>query len=124
MKTTVVLILMALFALAGPAMAQTVNVDYDSEYDPSGNKTFAWVESARTSLADISDEKQSSGSAYILVRASIFHSFGLLDEAIAETRKAVDEDGSNRMLHSILASLYEEAGRTEEALAEYKKLAE
>lgn len=53
MKLATVIILMALSALAGPAMAQTVNIDYDSEYDPSGNKTFSWVESPKTSLVDI-----------------------------------------------------------------------
>ncbi|MCZ6766828.1 MAG: tetratricopeptide repeat protein [bacterium] len=78
----------------------------------------------QASLADISGEKHRGGSAHPLVRASIFHGFGLLDDAIAETRKAVGEDSSNRMLHAILANLYEEAGRTDEALAEYKKLAE
>lgn len=78
----------------------------------------------QASLADINDEKESGGSAYPVVRASIFHGFGLLDDAIAETRKAIEEDSSNRMLHTILANLYEEAGRTDEALAEYKNLAE
>jgi len=76
----------------------------------------------QVSLADISGE--TGGSAQPLLRASIYHSFGLLDDAIAETRMAVDSDSSNRMLHAILAKLYEEAGKTEEALAEYKKLAE
>lgn len=41
---------LVLVALAAPAAAQKVYVDYDRSVDPSGYKTFAWAETPPTSL--------------------------------------------------------------------------
>jgi len=46
-------ILFALVILTGSAIAQTVTVDYDKEYEDVKIKTFAWVESAGTTVADV-----------------------------------------------------------------------
>ncbi len=40
-----------LAAAGGPALAQKVYVQYDKQYPTNGVKTFAWKESAETSLA-------------------------------------------------------------------------
>ena len=38
--------------MAGPAFAQQVTIDYDRDYDTSKIKTFMWVQSPETSLAE------------------------------------------------------------------------
>jgi tetratricopeptide (TPR) repeat protein len=75
-----------------------------------------------TLLEEINKGKTTSESAYHIVRASLFFDFSLIDEAIAETKDALDTDPGNATLRSILARLYTEAGRTEEALEEYNEL--
>ena len=73
-------------------------------------------------LEEIDMSKTTSESAYHIVRASLFFDYSLIDEAIAETKGALDMDPGNATLRSILARLYTEAGRTEEALEEYNEL--
>lgn len=73
-------------------------------------------------LDELDRDKTTSESAYHIVRASLFFDFSLIDEAIAETKEALNTDPGNTTLRSILARLYTEAGRTEEALEEYNEL--
>jgi hypothetical protein len=77
----------------------------------------------QTGLAEIDDQVQSQ-SSYHLVRASIFYSYGLMEDAIAATRQAVAVDADNRTLQSILAHLYAEVGLTDEAIQQYDRLLE
>jgi tetratricopeptide (TPR) repeat protein len=63
-----------------------------------------------------------SESAKHVVRASLFFEYNLLDDAIAETKQAIAVDPENPALHSILARLYAQTGRSAEALDEYNKL--
>lgn len=65
---------------------------------------------------------KASPSSYHLLRASAFFETGLFDEAIRETKLAIEGDQQNPVLHSILAHLYAEVGRTAEALGEYDRL--
>jgi tetratricopeptide (TPR) repeat protein len=75
-----------------------------------------------SALENIESEEIPSGLAYHLVRASLFFDFGLLVEAIDETKMAIAKDPTNRILHSVLARLLEQAGRAEEALEEYNRI--
>jgi tetratricopeptide (TPR) repeat protein len=65
-----------------------------------------------------------SEAAYRIVLASLFFNYRLLDEAIGETAQAVSLDPGNTALHAILARLYGETGKTQEAMEEYNKLLE
>lgn len=77
-----------------------------------------------SAIQEIEDEEIPSKLSYHLVRASLFFDFGLLGEAIDETKRALEGNPENSTLHSILARLYAEAGRTEEALGEYNRILE
>jgi hypothetical protein len=77
-----------------------------------------------SALQELEEKEIPSKLSYHLVRASLFFDFGLLGEAIDETRRALEGDPENGTLHSILARLYAEAGRTEEALGEYNRILE
>lgn len=63
-----------------------------------------------------------SESARAFLRASIYYEHGLLAHAIEETRNAVGTGGEQ--MRAILANLYAEAGRTEDALSEYDGIRE
>lgn len=63
-----------------------------------------------------------SSRGQALVRASIYYRHGLLDDAIASTREALEAQPDAHELRSILARLLSETGRTQEALAEYDRL--
>jgi hypothetical protein len=63
-----------------------------------------------------------SETAYRIVLASLFFSNRLFDEAIDETSRALAIGSGNTALRAILARLYAETGRTQEAMAEYDKL--
>ncbi len=76
----------------------------------------------QTALGEIEEKEIPSPLSYHLVRASLFFDYGLLGEAIDETKQAVAGDPTNGTLISILARLYAEAGRTEEALGEYNRI--
>jgi hypothetical protein len=65
-----------------------------------------------------------SESAYRIVLASIYFNHRLLDDAISQTVIALGTDPDNRALHAILAQLYAETGRSEEAMSEYNRLIE
>lgn len=73
-------------------------------------------------LADAAKKTQPDGSAYHVLCASIYFDHGLMESAIAETSEAIEIDTENPDLHAILARLYAETGRTQEALNEYDRL--
>jgi tetratricopeptide (TPR) repeat protein len=77
-----------------------------------------------SSLADIDEEKSLSPPAAHLLRASLFFRHGLLESAIDETEKALKDESGNATLHAVLAQLYTQVGRTEDALTEYDQLLE
>jgi Tetratricopeptide repeat len=58
---------------------------------------------------------------YHLTRASLYFDRGLVDEAIAETESALAADPGNNSLRSILARLYADTGRTQDAMTELNK---
>jgi hypothetical protein len=78
----------------------------------------------KASLDRLSPEEMTSESSYHLVRASLFYSYGLVADAIDETREAVSADTDNATLQSILAHLYAQVGLTHEAIQEYDRLLE
>ncbi len=75
-----------------------------------------------TSLGKLGREAMTSESSYHLVRASLFYNYGLVADAIDETREAVAADEDNTTLQSILAHLYVQVGLTHEAIQEYDRL--
>jgi len=77
-----------------------------------------------TSIGKIDRTALPSESAYRTVLASLFFNYRLFDEAIDETVQALAIDPGNTALRAILARLYAETGRTEEAMGEYDKLLE
>ena len=56
--------------------------------------------------------------------ASVYFDHGLTEDAIDETSKALAVYPDNTELHAILARLYAQTGRSEEALMEYNRLLE
>jgi tetratricopeptide (TPR) repeat protein len=80
--------------------------------------------SLNAALAEIDRHKMPSDSAFFLVRASLYYKYGLMSDAIAETRQAVSTDTDNSTLQSILAHLYAQVGLTDEAIQEYDRLLE
>jgi Flp pilus assembly protein TadD len=56
------------------------------------------------------------------MRASVFFNDDLLADAVIETEKAVDLVPDDTALQSILARLYNEVGRTDEAMAIYDQI--
>jgi hypothetical protein len=77
-----------------------------------------------TSLSKIDQGAKPSESTYHLFCASLYFDRGLMEDAIAETKKALEIDPQNSDLHAILARLYAETGRTDQALKEYDRLLE
>ena len=73
---------------------------------------------------ELAREKRRSQASYHLVRASLFYSYGLLDDAIMETETALRISMGNNVLKAILAPLYAEVGRTADALKMYSLLPE
>lgn len=61
---------------------------------------------------------------YHLTRASLYFDRGLVDEAIKETESALAADPDNHSLRSILARLYADTGRTQDAMNELNKTRE
>lgn len=78
---------------------------------------------AKTLDSDLSqlDAKKPGPVTYHLMRASLFFDRGLVDDAISETEAAVASDPDNGSLHTILARLYAETGRTQEAIGAMDK---
>jgi tetratricopeptide (TPR) repeat protein len=76
------------------------------------------------SLGEISETRKPGESTYHFVCASVYYEHGLMDDAISETSLALEIDPDNTALHAILARLYAETGRSEEALREYDRLLE
>jgi hypothetical protein len=77
-----------------------------------------------SSLAGVDRSSIPSESAYRIVLASIYFHHRLLGDAITQTVNALASDADNRALHAILAQLYAETGRPEEAMNEYNRLIE
>ncbi len=73
MKLTA-LFVFVLVLMTGLAMAQTVDVDYDQDYEGGKIKTFTWVKSADTSVAETDPLLHSrivNGIEYYLTRAGV-----------------------------------------------------
>ena len=65
---------LALLVFAVPALAQKIYVDFDKDADFSSFKTFAWAESAETSLEDVSPFMHSrlvNGIQYYLTQGGL-----------------------------------------------------
>lgn len=73
-------------------------------------------------LAAIASEDRPGKSTYHLMRASIFFDQGLIEDAINETLTALAADPDNQTLHTILAKLYAESGRNDEAIKAYEQI--
>jgi tetratricopeptide (TPR) repeat protein len=73
-------------------------------------------------LAAIDADEKPSASTVHLMRASLFFDQGLIEDAINETLTALETDPDNGTLHAILAKLYAESGRNDEAIKAYEKL--
>jgi hypothetical protein len=78
---------------------------------------------ATTLDADLSqlDANKPGPVTYHLTRASLYFDRGLVDEAITETENALAADPDNQSLRTILARLYAETGRTQDAITELNK---
>lgn len=76
------------------------------------------------SLERITRGGNNEGAAYHILRASLFLDFGLVEDAIAETVKAIEFRTEDATLRSILARLYADTGRRSEALDQYNRLLE
>lgn len=73
-------------------------------------------------LAQVDADKKLSEPSSHFIKASLYFNRGLLDEAIAETKSALEKYPNNPSLQSILARLYAEAGRNKEAMATYNRM--
>jgi hypothetical protein len=82
----------------------------------------AAVSAIATDIEKINETEEISERTRHFLRASLYFNKGLLDDAIAETEVALQDDPDNASLRSILARLYEEAGRSREAMATYRKI--
>lgn len=82
------------------------------------------AEALEHSLSKLSQDRKPSEGTYHLMRASLFFDRGLIEEAISETKWAIESESGNSALHAILARLYAEAGRNEDAVEEYNRLLE
>jgi hypothetical protein len=71
------------------------------------------------SLVMIDPEDIPNSSTYHFLRASVYFEHGLLENAIDEMEKAMEEGSGTKEMHSILARLYAEAGRPGDAMSEY-----
>ncbi len=76
------------------------------------------------SLGMIDPKKIPNCSTYHFLRASVYFDHGLLEDAINEMKQAMEGDAGMKEMHSILARLYAEAGRTGEAMSEYDRIFE
>ena len=68
-------------------------------------------------------KSEMSAQGRALAEASVLYGHGLLDEAIAHTEEVVASDASSADLQTILAQLYVEAGRIEDALIQMDRVA-
>lgn len=76
------------------------------------------------SLEQITRGENTGGAGYHILRASVFLDFGLIEDAIGETVKALEFRSEDPTLRSILARLYADTGRSVEALNQYNRLLE
>lgn len=73
-------------------------------------------------LSKLGEKVDRQSPSFHMVLAGVFNHYGLIGDAIEEVELAVGADPDNPTLHAILAHLYAQAGRSEEAIAEYDKL--
>jgi tetratricopeptide (TPR) repeat protein len=73
-------------------------------------------------LAKIDGDKRLSESSRHVMRASVFFNAELLADAIVETEKAVELSPEDATLKSILAHLYREMGRDNDAVELYNEI--
>jgi tetratricopeptide (TPR) repeat protein len=73
-------------------------------------------------LAKIDGDKRLSESSRHVMRASVFFNAELLADAIVETEKAVELSPEDATLKSILAHLYRETGRDNDAVELYNEI--
>ena len=76
------------------------------------------------SLGMIDREEIHNDCTYHFLRASVYFEYGLLENAISEMEQAMEGKAGTKEMHSILARLYAEAGRTGEAMSEYDRIFE
>jgi hypothetical protein len=75
-------------------------------------------------LSAIDPSEIRNAATWHFLRASAFFGHGLNEDAIAELRAALDEDGGTREMRAILARLLAETGRNAEAMEEYGRIME
>jgi hypothetical protein len=100
--------------LAFPPLRTTAS--FFEVIDPAG------VSAIDSDIEKINETEEISERTRHFLRASLYFNKGLLDDAIAETEVALHDDPNNASLRSILARLYEEAGRSREAMATYRTI--
>jgi hypothetical protein len=76
------------------------------------------------SLRMIDPKEIPNTSTCHFLRASVYYDHGLLENSIAEMKKALADKEGTKEMHSILARLYAEAGRNGEAMSEFDHIFE
>jgi hypothetical protein len=77
-----------------------------------------------STIAIIDCDSIPNTSTYHFLRASVYFDHGLLENAIGEMEMAMEGGSPTKEMHSILARLYAEAGRTGDAMSEYDRIFE
>ena len=96
-----------------------------SSYDyPSGAPAISPGISYSWTVETTDPLRVPNSSTYHFLRASVYFDHGLLENAISEMERAMEGDAGTKEMHSILARLYAEAGRTGEAMSEYDRIFE
>jgi hypothetical protein len=75
-----------------------------------------------STLRRIDGDRSLARASRHIMRASVYFNHGLLSRAVAETEDALESAPGDPSLQSILARLYNQVGRTEEAAALYDKM--
>jgi tetratricopeptide (TPR) repeat protein len=114
---------------AGTTYSWTVETTDPLKFPPlrSGAAYFGMISPAKhaevnESLAAIDKDKRLSEASRHVMRASVYFNAELLADAIAETEKAVALSPGDATLRSILAHLYQETGRVDEAVELYNEI--
>jgi hypothetical protein len=69
-------------------------------------------------LERVTEGKTPEEAPYHVIRASVFYDHGLINDAIRETTQAAELDQGNPALRTILARLYADIGRADDATSE------
>ena len=89
-------------------------------FEPVGDEAQAALAEALTTIEELDISERAKG----MLEASVLYEHGMLREAIERTESLVNAESADQEIRSILASLYIEAGRTEDALWELDRLLE